>query len=407
MSNHLAIATVTALFRHVLEEYLPLDEPSATVTSIRPDSGASGLPSPGVNLFLYNVSSNTAFRNEDLPARTPGGRMVNRPRAALNLHYLCSFYGDETVLEPQRVLGSFARIIEAQSILDLDRIQTILGDPLYAFLAGTDLNTQVEQVRISPENLTIDDMSKIWSTLLNTTYPLSLGYTASAVLIEAPGEIGKPLPVLARHINVSSITPMTITSLSNEDDPQAMVCFGDTLSIVGTGFTTAVSTVEIDSKAYTGFTIQSLNQIDMPLTNPALRAGACVLKLKTGHFQSSNSMAFLLGPLITIQSASVTSSELPIAIDPAVGREQKVRLLLNEYQVSAPSEPRQYVIDAPENNGITDSTIQETSTIVFDVAGTDAGEYLVRVEVDGAQSGLERTLVSGQLTITDPRVTIP
>ncbi len=407
MSNHLAIATVTALFRHVLEEYLPMDVPSATVTSIRPDTTASGLPSPGVNLFLYRVNTNASFRNEDLPTRSSGSTMINRPRAALDLHYLCSFYGDEAVLEPQQVLGSFVRIMEAQSILDANRIQTILSDPLYGFLIGTDLDSQIEQLSISPEDLSIDDMSKIWSTLLNTTYPLSVGYAVSAVLIESPGEMRKPLPVLARNIQVSAFTPMRITALQNVADPFSAISFGDTLSIVGSGFTTAVTSIEMDADAYTNFTINSLSRIQLPLTDPALKAGAAVVKLKTDHFQSSNSMAFLLRPSITIDTPSMTSTDLPIEIDPWVGRNQKVRLFLNEYQAVPPADPLQYVIDAPENNGITSSSVSETDTIIFDVSDVTAGTFLVRVEVDGAQSILERTEVSGLLTITDPRVTIP
>ena len=56
MSNFLAIATVTATLSQVLQVAVGVDVPGAAMTTVRPDSTGSGLPTTGVNLYLYQVT---------------------------------------------------------------------------------------------------------------------------------------------------------------------------------------------------------------------------------------------------------------------------------------------------------------------------------------------------------------
>jgi hypothetical protein len=116
MSNFLAVATVTATLRQMLLPVVGKDVPGATVTTQRPDAagGAQGLC---VNIYLYQVTPNAAWRNEDLPTRRTGGELVKHPQVALNLHYLLTFYGDEGNLEPQRLLGSVMRTLHTRPVL--------------------------------------------------------------------------------------------------------------------------------------------------------------------------------------------------------------------------------------------------------------------------------------------------
>src|SRR5574337_2008951 len=103
MSNFRAIATVTAtLVVEVLQAAATAAVPGASVTMSRPDSAGGGAPSARVNLYLYQVTPNAAWRNADLPTRGSEGQLAQRPRVSLDLHYLLTFYGDEGQLEPQR-----------------------------------------------------------------------------------------------------------------------------------------------------------------------------------------------------------------------------------------------------------------------------------------------------------------
>src|SRR5215813_4304466 len=96
VSNFLAIATVTEVLKQMLDVAMSKAIAGASATAVRPVAGApgaaAGLPNPGVNVFLYQVTPNAAWRNMDLPNRRGDGSLSSRPRAALDLHYLLTFY---------------------------------------------------------------------------------------------------------------------------------------------------------------------------------------------------------------------------------------------------------------------------------------------------------------------------
>jgi hypothetical protein len=94
MSNFLAIATVTAALRQTLNAVAGIDVPGAEVTTMRPDEPTN--TDARVNIYLYQVTPNAAWRNADLPTRRNDGGLVQRPQVALDLHYLLTFYGDCT-----------------------------------------------------------------------------------------------------------------------------------------------------------------------------------------------------------------------------------------------------------------------------------------------------------------------
>lgn len=85
----------------------------------------------------------------------------------------------------------------------------------------------------------------------------------------------------------------------------------------------------------------------------------------------------------TLLSATVT-----VNFSPAVGRTQRVKLLLYEFAAPDGRPARAYTFDAPLTNGITVATQLETGTIDFAVQRIFPGAYLGRVQVDGAESPL-------------------
>ena len=93
MSNYLAIATVTAALQTKLIKAAEVFD-GAVVTTSRPN-GNDGAVTPAINIFLYQVIPNAAYRNCDLPTRRSDGHLAQRPQAALTLHYLLSFLGDD------------------------------------------------------------------------------------------------------------------------------------------------------------------------------------------------------------------------------------------------------------------------------------------------------------------------
>ena len=89
MSNHLAIATVTATLGQILQAVASEAVAGADVTTNRPESAEDGTAA-SINIFLFQVSPNPALRNADLPIRRSNGTVATRPQAALDLDYLIS-----------------------------------------------------------------------------------------------------------------------------------------------------------------------------------------------------------------------------------------------------------------------------------------------------------------------------
>jgi hypothetical protein len=163
MSNHLAVATVTEALRVLLERAAKEAVQEVTTNTGRPKSAGDGQAQPVINIYLYQVTPNVALRNADLPTRRADGTFVGRPQAALTLHYLFSFYGDDTKLEPQRLLGSAVSALHAQPVLTRAIVENAKNSALDGILAESDLADQVERVKLAPVALNLEELSKLWS----------------------------------------------------------------------------------------------------------------------------------------------------------------------------------------------------------------------------------------------------
>lgn len=413
MSNFLAVATVTAALNVALSEALAdMDLGSPTVTTARPDTNGH-MPTTGVNIFLYQVMPNAAFRNIDLPTRRSSGELIQRPQAALELNYLLSFYGDETKLEPQRVLGGVVRTLHSQPILTRDLIRTTIARSDFDFLVTSDLADAIELVKFTPLPLTLEDLSKLWLVFLQTPYSLSVAYQATMVLIESELSTQQALPVRERNIYVNPMRRPLIEAVRSADG--APIVSTSTIRVMGQrllGETTKVTISGIDASA----NIQTSSDTEITLTLPAtVKAGVQGLQViqpammgtpETEHAGvQSNLAAFVLCPQINLKpdnspDITVSASDLTIKVTPPVAKTQSTNLLLNELNAPNTRAPRFYSLEW-ENTAPGD----ETDTLVFPITSVTAGVYLVRVQVEGADSPLKITDKNNPV-YTDPKVTI-
>jgi hypothetical protein len=185
MSNHLAIATVTSALKNLVSRYALEAVPGAQVTTVPLRTiGGEGL-TRGVNIFLFMAAPNRAFRNDHVPTRRPNGTLAAVPRVALTLHYLFTFYGDEARLEPQLLLGSVVTTLQRQPILTPTLIRETIQATHLPDLSGSNLDEQEAHVTVTPSLLNIDDLHKMWSTLYQVPYSLSVAYECGPVLVDA------------------------------------------------------------------------------------------------------------------------------------------------------------------------------------------------------------------------------
>jgi len=184
MSNYLAIATVTAALQVLLSEAVGVVG-GARVTTEDPRSDDGNVSAPRVNVVLYQISPHAAWRPTDA-----------REQAAVDLHYLLTFHGDKSRLEPQLLLGSVLARLHDEPVLTPQRIHE--AEEKASFLSASSAMTsnvalQDDPVKLTPIALTLDDLSKLWSTFFQVPYALSAAYQAGVVLIDREETCVTPL----------------------------------------------------------------------------------------------------------------------------------------------------------------------------------------------------------------------
>lgn len=202
MSNRLAIAAVTATLQDLLT-VAAAEVPGTAVIVGRPDSKRQAEPTPTINLFLFDVLNNPSLRNQHQPSRNFEGNLLDTPTAALDLHYLLTFTGRESALESQRLLGATIAALVEHPVLTPDDITRSMG--LRDYLAGCDLATADDRVRLSPLHLSLEELSRLWSMLAQEPYAISLQYQASVVVVNPTVTPRRVEPVTVENITVSPI----------------------------------------------------------------------------------------------------------------------------------------------------------------------------------------------------------
>ncbi|OKH52971.1 hypothetical protein NIES2101_12865 [Calothrix sp. HK-06] len=207
MSNSLAIAAVTTTLRYLLQQRFDSNgSGSVTVTTKPPDKARdnNGNANNQVNLFLYQTKENAAWRNMDIPNQVKPGE-TGLPPLALNLYYMLTAYAqNDDFPEPtsHNLLGEAMSVFHDYSVLKPEDIKNALPA---ADIAKYDLYNQIERVKITPQSLSLDELSKMWTTF-QTQYRISTAYEVSLVLIESTRLPKTPLPVLSRSSGDTGVT---------------------------------------------------------------------------------------------------------------------------------------------------------------------------------------------------------
>ena len=269
MSNVLAIAGVTQLMKDLLNDTLVNGDVSTAlgtdfaVTALPPDrvvadNGQDQVPQ--LNLFLHRVTPNEAMRNDDLPTRDASGRLLTRPRLALDLHYmLTALAADE--LHAEILLGYAMALFHETAILPREQIREALSAPgaptaaslpdSLGLIRASDLADQIELIKITARTISMDDMSKMW-TALQASYRTTVAYDVSVVLIERELPTRPTTLVLSRGglidpatgrdpgVTVDPSVNSTIAAVSSIEalDGQPVMRLGGQIAVLGTGLDT-------------------------------------------------------------------------------------------------------------------------------------------------------------------------
>jgi hypothetical protein len=437
MSNALAVASVSAVLKDLLNNGLIDHQLSGslgevTVSALPPDRVLveGQAETSRINLFMYHVTPNLGWRNSALPSRAADGVRTSNPPLALDLHYLVTAYG-AAEFHAEILFGYALQLLHETPVLTREAIRrtlavpspisgSILPPPLDT-LASSELADQIEQIRITPEHISTEEMSRLWSAL-QSHYRPTAAYQASVVLIESRRSTRGALPVAQdkRRIYVVPFRFPAIDSVVSADGALAPIVVGGALDIRGRDLQGDSTLVNLHGIEITPPPADvTPERIRVPLTSPlpaGLYAGVKGVQVKhriamgdpaTDHRGTeSNAAAFVLRPSITngpvIAPAdvlnlvaspqvidgvlvSLQAGRLHLALDPRVGRDQRVVLLLNEVGVVPGIQHHAYSCQMPAHNDLP-AGIADTATLNIPFSAVAAGTYLVRVQIDGAES---------------------
>ena len=422
MSNALAIASVTAVLKYLLDnaviDYSLSDAVGdrVTITALPPDKAVK-IEKVQLNLFLYNVAPNPGWRNVGLPSRNNEGQRLTNPPLAIDLYYLLSAYGEQD-FDSEILLGYAMQTLHEMPVLTRDAIRKALepvspvdGSSLpggMKDLSASDLAEQVEMIKITPHTISTEEISKLWSAF-QTNYRPSVAYHVSVVLIESKYQTRSPLPVLSRGqsdtitgrdegviTQPDLLPPFPTIQEVKPPDQQPAIRMGERLIVSGhhldgdqvAGLLTHVrssSTLELPASSGATSTEFKVDIPDDPATGPVdpespmnpdnWQAGiysiSGVISRTDQPDRTTNELSIALAPLINSIGVSVTDGtvELTVTCSPKVWKNQIATLVVGDREIAA--EP---VIP------------DKTDTLIFRSDSLLSGPQWVRLRVDGIES---------------------
>lgn len=445
MSTPLAIASVTAVLRILLNNRLQAQDISdaiggtITASALPPDRIIIEPNEPRqLNLFMFQVTHNQGWRNTDLPSHNSRGERVSNPPLALNLHYLLTAYGPNELIS-EILLGFGMQLLHEMPVLARETINQLLSDANSAAstlpnefkqLITSELAEQIEQIKITPESMNTEEISKLWAAF-GAKYRPTSAYQATVVLIESNKSTRTSLPVRKRNIYAIPFKQPKIEKIIsiNTDSPPLMadqpILAGYNLVLQGNNLQGDDVIVKI------GGIETAPNPEDIKDTEiivglpPDLASGVHGVQVihqrsmgdpPVPHFGvESNLASFILQPRlenITVSNSqsignNLFSGVLNVTIDPAVERRQRAFLLLNELSPVSASPPQNDSIELMAYSFkaelVEPSPPGATNNLEISFRGVKEGAYLARISVDGAESPLS-TNAEGQYNA--PQVTI-
>jgi hypothetical protein len=385
MSTELAVSAVSLALRNLMVAGVTLDDASGPLV-IKKGIEHTVLPLDRVrlkhttanvlNVFLYRVHANAAYRNQAFSGRTP---------LALNLEYLITAYGEDDRDEVGHyLLGKAMRVLHDHPVIARARLKTAL--------AAARVHDQVENVRITPQDLSIEDLSKLWTMFQTQHYRISASYLVTVVLIDSKQAVKAPLPVLKRGETDTGWEAMSGASPSLESARAttgfSAVELGGELTLIGehldTGGLTAIVRHPLMAAPET-LPVTPIDAGKAKVTLPAgpaskWIAGICSIALQVARPSRppwlTNEVPFALAPSITVtpnvHNGANALFTLKIEAKPQIRASQPLLVMFGDDQVVPGPLP------APAG-------ANARSIVEVKVKGP-VGLYRVRLRVDGVDS---------------------
>ncbi|MDX2032416.1 MAG: DUF4255 domain-containing protein [Blastocatellia bacterium] len=442
MSETLAIAAVSATMKWLLHNSLSSYGVETVISDLKVTAIAPGKvadDAPRLNLFFYRATQNQGWAQNELPSRNQKGELVTNPYLAIDLHYLITAHGAKD-FQSEVMLGYAMQIFHEHPVLTRGEIRDALtpstpGNPpnippvtnpiqntdvdenILSAIAGSGLAEQIEQIKITPYQLSLEESSNVWMTL-QTQYRPMAAYTASVALIRRERKTRPTLPVQSYNIYALPFKQPFITDVLADGARMTPITTNAKVVLRGQALRSDELEVRLSGKPVQS-PISEISDDRIVFALPAdARAGVQGVQIRHLLEMSqpaekrpvleSNVAAFVLQPRIkregegtpnvgdflikVIPPTPPRNRRLSVEIDPPVEASQRVELLLNEAAPTA--EAHTFEAEARAANS------PPVSTFVFNIPEVKDSAYLVRVRVDGAESPLDFTAGAPKVTLS-------
>ncbi|MEM8674593.1 MAG: DUF4255 domain-containing protein [Cyanobacteria bacterium P01_G01_bin.67] len=428
MSNSNAIAAVTVTLKQLLQDAFgtePIEGSEVLVEAMHldkiklDDDDSKHI----LNLFLYHTSPNAAWRNMDLPPTKPGE--TGQPPLALDLYYLISAFSNNSDIASHQLLGKAMSILHDNTVLRRGKIK----EATERNFPDNGLDLQVEKVRITPQSLSLEDISRLWNSF-QTTFRISAVYEISVVLIESTLPNQAPLPVLSRGENdkgvdtqtdlVSPYPTLSQVEVPNYKNKQPSVRLAESLKLLGShlgGETVRAffrhPALEEPNEITIPATDRSANEITVVLPDePGWPSGFYTVLVVTSSASGENrretvARSFSLAPTIdsSIEIEKIEREDanndlrkvtIKLTCKPLVWPNQQVGLILSDREAKLPQHDQVIKTESPKE--LTDSL-----TFVLRNIPAEQTSYFVRprLRIDGVDSFVVRDYAASNPTFID------
>jgi hypothetical protein len=292
MATENALQLVTLTVADLLRDRMQRTDVAFTFS--RPLIHASdAAPTARLNVYLYQILENPAFRNDEDPTQAIRGQ-YGSPPLALSLNYLLTSYGKPTEIQPpengapfpsdslseldaQFILADAMRVLHDFPIIT--RNTPRLGTPGPPQIMEAGLQSDFESIRILPKQLSLEELTKIW-TAFKEDFQRSVGYEVVVVRVQRPQQHSANPPALTRRIQVAaSVSPAISIKLA-----AAAANTDSNIFLSGTGLTDPSLRIQVTDASRLGYPpapvllelqTDASNRLffQIPGTNPQMQPG--------------------------------------------------------------------------------------------------------------------------------------
>ncbi len=425
MPDGFALAALSSALRFRIDQMIREHDVAATgqfdIVTRPPEALAAARPAIAtLTVYPYRLLPNPGWQSSRASAYSSSGERQADPWLALDICYLLAGYAPDTG-EVERVLGLALLAMHETPVLTPEILEAAsaatfpAGSPLPQALL--DLAAQPAPLKISALPMDLEALSQLWSAL-NSGARTGMAYQVSTVLIERRLRRAPAPGVREARLGVVQIRRPTIARLLFADSPtgefvaRTLVEPGDSFRALGSGLRADITQFIVSNRTLTA---------DPALTRTDQVEGVLPADLRPGlsSFQIVHRLLKPEGELPPPATGDVPgerSNLVPIAVRPAlddppvaltnrqvdgdgivsftataaftvdVGQRQRAELLLNAMTADGDGNFRSYVFVSPDPAPATPDS--DTATRVFTISNVLAGNYLVRVVIDGAESAL-------------------